>query len=212
MEQQPSQFGVGFLGPPRNLDSSITPIMSGNVPTSYDLLNSIVTNDTMVNQPDETNNQDNRVDRFLANPNNTQMVDEIIESRKNLIFANMASQGMTVASLDKPVIASAQEPPQQQIPPSQPSSSFSIQQQTQIPIAPPQQSAQLASIGLPPMDTIGWHYQPFYANSSSFAPPPLSGRSIYNVPINASSTAYHIASIDGSNTHDFQCGTCYAFL
>lgn len=37
------------------MDSSVNPIVSGNIPTTYNPINTIIFDDTMVNHPDETN-------------------------------------------------------------------------------------------------------------------------------------------------------------
>lgn len=44
--------------------------MTRNVPITYDALHPIIYNDTMVNQPDDTDSQINPVFQFLANANN----------------------------------------------------------------------------------------------------------------------------------------------
>lgn len=77
----------------------VNPIMSRNVPISNDPLNLTVFDESMFNQHDETDVQVNFVDQFLSNPTNAKMVNEIIESCKNLIFTNMVAQEMIVTSL-----------------------------------------------------------------------------------------------------------------
>lgn len=56
------------------------------------------------------NSQINLVDQFLSNPHNAQMVEETIENRKSIIFANMVAWGMIVSSPDAPMTASPQDP------------------------------------------------------------------------------------------------------
>lgn len=84
----------------------IIPIMWEFFHTSFCLLNQIPSYETMVNQLDEIDGQVNPIDQFLQDPNNTQMVDKIIESHKDLIFVNMFSQGMIITSLVTLVTAS----------------------------------------------------------------------------------------------------------
>lgn len=57
----------------------------------------------MINQPDGIDIPTNLVDQFILNPNNAQMIDETIEKHKHIFFANMAAQGLTIASPDTPV-------------------------------------------------------------------------------------------------------------
>lgn len=103
-----SQMGLGFSNPQQNPESVVNLAMTGNVPLMYEMLNTTILEDIMVNQLDDMNSQIKPVDHFLANVNNAQMVDDIIEARKELIFANMVTSGMTIASLDTSITLSPQ--------------------------------------------------------------------------------------------------------
>lgn len=91
---------------------STNPTLSESVLVSLDPLNPITPQETMVNQPDETYISANPLNQFLSNPNNAQMVEEIIEKHKHLILSHVVAQGMTIMSSDTPITASLQESPQ----------------------------------------------------------------------------------------------------
>lgn len=168
--EQSSQMGLGFSDPQQNPEFVVIPTMVGNIPFSYEMFNpTIILDDAMVNQPDDTYTQINFVDQFLAMIDNTQKVDEIFEACKDLIFSNMVASGMNIASPDVSVTACQQESPQQ----------------VTLPLLALSQS----DISIPhmqvPMDSVARHYLPFYAKWKG---PTSAGSSVYNAPVNVLST------------------------
>lgn len=100
-------MGLWFSDPQQNPKFVVNPTMAGNIPLTHEMINpTIISDDAKINQPDDTDTQINLVDQFLANTDNAQMVDEIIEARKDLIFTNMVTSGMTITSFDVLVTAS----------------------------------------------------------------------------------------------------------
>lgn len=79
MEQPPSQLGARTSDPQLNPNLGVNPTMSESVPINFDLLNLIVSEETIVNQPNEINVPINLINQFLSNLRNTQMVDDIIK-------------------------------------------------------------------------------------------------------------------------------------